>query len=56
MEQFGEWVSIFDSYDKFLRIHFESDELVPQFNIKFVRVLNEIPKIYRPNDKMCLAI
>ena len=29
MEQFGEGVSIFDTYNKFLRIHIENGELVP---------------------------
>ena len=44
MEQFGERVSISDSYSKFLRFHIEDGELVPQFNIRFVRTLNEIPE------------
>ena len=56
MEQFGEQVSMSDSYDKFFKIHIGSDELVPQFNIKFVKILNGILESYRPNDKMCLAI
>ena len=56
MEQFGEWVSMFDSYDKFFKIHIGSDELVPQLNIRFARSLNDIPESYRPNDQMCLAI
>ena len=56
MEQFGERVSISNSYDKFLNIHIESDALVPQFNIRFAKVLNEIPKNYRPNDQLCLSI
>ena len=29
MEQFGERVNLSDSFDKFLRIHIEEDELVP---------------------------
>ena len=56
MEQFGERVSISNSYNKILRIHIENGELVPQFNIIFVRVLNEIPENYRTDDQMCLAI
>ena len=56
MEQFGERVSISDSYDKFLKIHIECDELVPQFNIRFAKVLNEILENYIPNDQMYLAI
>ena len=56
MEKFGERVSIFDCYRKCLKIHIESDELVPQFNIKLTKVLNEIYESYRPNDQMCLAI
>ena len=56
MEKFGERVSVSDSYSKFLKIHIEDGELVPQFNIRFARVLNEIPKSYRPDDQMCLVI
>ena len=56
MEQFGEWVSIFDSYDKFLKIHIESDELLPQFNIRFAKILNDIPENYRPDGQMCLVV
>ena len=56
MEQFGERVSISYSYRNFLWIHSENGEFVPQFNIKFARVLNEIPEGYRPDDQMCLAI
>ena len=56
MEQFGERVSIFDSYGKFLRIHIEDDELVPEFNIRFVRTLNEIPEKCRLEDKVCLIV
>ena len=48
-------VSISNSYSKFLKIHIENGELVPRFNIKFAKVLNEIPKSYRPNDQMCLV-
>ena len=43
MEKFGERVSISDSYDMFLKIHVKYDELVPQFNIRFAKVLNDIP-------------
>ena len=56
MEQFGERVSIHDSYSKFLRIHIEDGELVPQFNIKFLRNLNEIPEKCRPEDQVCLIV
>lgn len=56
MEKFGERVSISNSYDKFLRIHVKDGELVPQFNIRFARVLNEIPESYRFYDQMCLVI
>ena len=56
MEKFGERISLFDSYSKFLMIHIESSELVPQFNIRFAKVLNEILENYIPNDKMYLAI
>ena len=35
MEQFGERVSISNSYNNFLRIHIEDGELIPQFNIRF---------------------
>lgn len=56
MEKFREWVSISDSYDKFLKIHIESDELVLQFNVRFAKVLNEIPESYKPDDQMCLAV
>ena len=44
MEQFGERATLSDSFDKFLRIHIEEDELVPKFNIRFVRTLNDIPE------------
>ena len=56
MEQFGKRVSISYSYGKFLRIHIENGELVPQFNIKFARTLNEIPKKCRPEDQVCLIV
>ena len=56
MEQFGERVSMSDSYDKFFKIHIGSDELVPQFNIRFARSLNDIPESYRPDDQICLAV
>ena len=56
MEKFGERVSLFDSYSKFLRIHIEDGELVPQFNIIFVRTLNEIPEKCRPEDQVCLIV
>ena len=56
IEQFGERVSMSDSYDKFFKIHIVSDELMPQFNIRFARILNDIPKNYRPDEQMCLAI
>ena len=51
MDQVEERVSIYDSYDKFLKIHVKCDELVPQFNIRFVNFLNDIPENYRPNDQ-----
>ena len=56
MEQFGERVSISNYYDRFLKIHIECDELVPQFNIRFAKVLNDIPEDYRPDDQMCLSV
>ena len=56
MEQFGERVSISDSYSKFLRIHIENGELVPQFNIIFARTLNEIPEKCRLDDQVCLIV
>ena len=56
MEKLGEQVRISNSYDKFLKIQIQTDELVPQFNIRFARVLNEIPKSYRPDDQMCLSV
>ena len=45
-----------DSYDKFFRIHIEDGKLVPQFNIRFARFLNDIPESYRPDDQMCLVV
>ena len=56
MEKFGERVRISNSYDKFLKIHIECDEFVPWFNIRFAKVLSEIPENYRPNDQMCLVV
>lgn len=56
MKKFGERVSISDYFDKFLKIQIRNDELVPKFNIKFAKVLNEIPKKYNPNDQVCLVV
>lgn len=56
MEQFGERVSLSDSFDKFLRIHIEDGELVPQLNIRVVRTLNEILEKFRPEDQVCLIV
>ena len=56
MEKFGERVRISYSYDKFLKIYIKYVELVPQFNIRFVKVLNEIPENYRLDDQMCLVV
>ena len=55
-DQFSNMIPKAISYDKFLRIHLENDELVPQFNIRFAIVLNEIPESYRTNNQMCFAI
>lgn len=54
MEQLGERVSIFDSFEKFLNIHIRTGELIPKFNIKFTRALNEILEKCRLNDQVCL--
>ena len=56
MEKFGERVSISYSHDKFMKIHVKCDELVPQFNIRFAKVLNDIPEDYRPDNQMCLVV
>lgn len=56
MEKFGEKVSISNSYSKFFKIHIEDDELVPQFNIKFAKTLNEILEKCRPEDQVCLIV
>lgn len=56
MEKFDERVSISDSFDKFLRIHIEDGELVPQFNIRFARTLNEILEQCRLEDQLCLSV
>ena len=51
-----ERVSISDYFDKFLKIQIGSDELVPKFNIKFVKVLNDIPQKCKANDQVCLVV
>jgi hypothetical protein len=56
MEQFGERVSISDSYDKFLKIHVKCDKLVLQFNIRFAKFLNDIQENYRLDDQMSLVV
>ena len=56
MEQFEERVSISDSYSKLVRIHIENDELVPQFNFRFARTLNEISEKCRLDDQVCLIV
>ena len=43
-------------YSKFLRIHIENGELVHQFNIRFGRTLNEIPKKCSPDDQVNLIV
>lgn len=56
MMQFGERVSISDYFDKFLKIQIRNGELVLEFNIRFAKILNEIPESYKPDDQMCLVV
>ena len=55
MQQFGKRVSLSDSFGKFLRIHIRNGELVPEFNVRFARAINEIPENYRSSDQVCLV-
>ena len=56
MKQFRERVSISNYFDKFLKIQIRNGELVLAFNIRFVKVLNEIPKIHKLDDQVCLVV
>ena len=56
MKQFKERVSISDSFENFLKIQIRNDELVPKFNIRFVKVLDEIPESCKPNDQVFLVV
>lgn len=40
----------------FMDIQKEEDELVPAFNLKFARILDNFPSSYRPNDAICLVV
>ena len=55
MKQFWETISISDHFDKFLKIQIRNGELFPEFNIRYAKVLNEIPKIYKLDDQVCLV-
>ena len=56
MMQFGERVSIFDYFDKFLKIQIRNGELVLEFTIRFAKILNEILESYKLDDQMCLVV
>lgn len=56
VKQFGERVSISNYFDKFFKIQIRYGELVPEFNIRFSKVLKEIPKSYKSDDQVCLVV
>lgn len=41
---------------RFMGIQKEEDELVPIFNLRFARTLDDIPSGYRSNDAVCLVV
>ena len=51
-----ERVIIFDYFDKFLKIQNRNDESIPEYNIRFLKVLNEIPESCKPDDQVCLVV
>lgn len=55
MTQFGERISS-DSFGNFLKIQIRNGGLVLEFNIRFTKVLNEIPENCRPDDQVCLVV
>ena len=56
MKKFRERIRIFKYFEKFLKIQIRNDELVPEFNIRFEKVLSEIPKNYKLDDQVCLVV
>ena len=56
MKQFRERISIFDSFDKFLKIQIKSDELIPEFNNRYSKIVNEITENGKLDDQMYLAV
>lgn len=56
MKKFQERVSISNYFDRFLKIQISNHELVPKFNIRFVKVFKEIPKSYKLDDQLCLVV
>ncbi|GLJ23974.1 hypothetical protein SUGI_0455810 [Cryptomeria japonica] len=56
MEQFGERVNPSLVIKIFMGIQKEEDELIPTFNLRFARTLDDIPRSYRPNNAMCLVV
>ena len=39
-----------------MKIQIRNDELIPKFNIKFVKFVNEIPKKGKLDDQVCLVV
>ena len=56
MNQFKEKIRISDYFDKFLKIQIRNGEFVPEFNIRFAKVFNDIPESYKLDDQVCLVV
>jgi len=54
--QYGERISEYAVISNFMYIHIEEGELIPAFNLRFMRALNRIPECMRPNDALCLVV
>lgn len=56
MEQFGERVDLGSIIKRFMDIQKKEDELIPPFNLRFARILDDILSSYRPNDTVCSVV
>lgn len=56
LEQFGSRINPSVARRSFMEISKDIDELVPTFNLRFSKVVREIPEYIRPNDAKCLVV
>lgn len=54
IEKFGESITPNDIRRRFREIKQDKEELVPSFNLRFMKAVNNIPKYLRPSDAKCL--